>query len=46
MLIVNDLLISPSSCYLPAALVDRGLRHLLEGLGDPGVNIRNNINLH
>ena len=38
--------VSPSSCYLPAALVDRGLRHLLEGRGDPGVNIRNYINLH
>ena len=35
-----------SSCYLPAALIDRGLRHLLEGRGDPGVNIRNYINLH
>lgn len=38
--------VSPSSCYLPAALFDRGLRHLLEGRGDPGVNIRNFLNLH
>ena len=38
--------VSPSSCYLPAALVDQGLRHLLEDRGDPKVNIRNYINLH